>query len=106
MAEIAKPIKRPSRNSGFGGRREAAPVVVTRKRKSSAQRVASVRVELMELRPGMCRWPIGDPQHSGTFRFCGSACSLDSAYCKSHDAIAHRSAKFKMARPVSTAWRL
>lgn len=113
MAKIAKPIERASHDSGFSGRREAAPhVIVTRKRrKSSAQLVVSVPVEFMELRPSMCRWPIGDPQHFKTFRFCGCACSFNSAYCKRHDAIAHASrrpqipprAKFQMHGPVSAA---
>ena len=93
MAKIAKPIKRPSRNSGFNGRREVAPhLIVTRKgRNSSALLVAAAPVEFMELRPSMCRWPIGDPQHFETFRFCGSVCPFEAAYCKKHDAMAHAS---------------
>ena len=93
MAKIAKPIKRPTHNSGFRGGREAAPhVIVTRKRRnSSAPLAVSVPVKFMELRPRMCRWPIGDPQHFETFRFCGSACPSEASYCKTHSAIAHAS---------------
>ena len=30
-----------------------------------------VKIKFMELRPSMCRWPIGDPKHIETFRrFC------------------------------------
>ena len=47
------------------------------------------RSDLMELRPCMCRWPIGDPQHFATFRFCGSGCPSGAVYCKTHDAKAH-----------------
>jgi hypothetical protein len=111
--KTAKPIERPSRNSRFSGRREAAPhLIVTRNgRKSSAPLVASVRVKFMELRSCMCRWPIGDPRHVETFRFCGCACPFDAAYCKKHDAIAHSSirpktphwTKFKMRSPVGVA---
>ena len=39
--------------------------------------LASVPVSFMDLRIGMCRWPIGNPHHFETFRFCGCACSSD-----------------------------
>jgi GcrA cell cycle regulator len=85
---MAKLANENSHDSGFGGRREVAPRIAgTRKRRERwPQLVASVPVEFMELRPRMCRWPIGDPQQFETFRFCGCSCSFDSAYCKVHHA--------------------
>ncbi len=54
--------------------------------KKSVPLAASVPVKFVELRPSMCRWPIGDPKHIETFRFCGSACSSEDIYWQS----AHR----------------
>ena len=35
-----------------------------------------------------CRWPIGDPRHSG-FSFCCAPTSAGSPYCEAHHAAAH-----------------
>ena len=77
MPKIGSPIKRPTSNGGFCGDQEAAPQLVINREllNKSGPLAASVRVKFMELRPSMCRWPIGDPKHIETFRFCGSACS-------------------------------
>ncbi len=42
---------------------------------------AADAVPLIELKPSMCRWPIGDPGEAG-FGFCGRACA--GSYCASH----------------------
>jgi hypothetical protein len=70
---------------------EAAPQLVTNRerRNKSGPLAASVRVNFMQFRPSMCRWPIGDPKRIETFRFCGSTCSSGSVYCKAHTARAH-----------------
>src|ERR1700687_117096 len=91
MPKIGSPIKRPTSNGGFCGDQEAAPqLVINRERlNKSGPLAASVPVKFMELRPSMCRWPIGDPKHIETFRFCGSACSSGDIYCNAHNAKAH-----------------
>jgi len=48
---------------------------------------ASKPIAFMELRPGQCRWPIGDPRHLEKFRFCGCACAVEAVYCTSHEAL-------------------
>jgi hypothetical protein len=48
----------------------------------------SVPVQLMKVQSGMCRWPIGDPQHFETFLFCGCACSPATSYCSTHEKMA------------------
>ena len=65
MAKIGSPIKRPTSNGGFCGDQEAAPqLVINRERvNKSGPLAASVPAKFMELRPSMCRWPIGDPKH-------------------------------------------
>jgi hypothetical protein len=49
---------------------------------------ASVPVRFMDLRTGMCRWPIGDPHNFETFRFCGCACAPAAVYCEPHKQLA------------------
>jgi GcrA cell cycle regulator len=49
------------------------------------------RVTIMELREGMCRWPIGDPT-SPEFRFCGARSDIGSPYCDHHARIAYQPA--------------
>src|SRR5688572_730572 len=48
----------------------------------------ALRVDLLDLREDMCRWPIGDPKKEG-FHFCGRQCGEDFSYCGFHEAIAH-----------------
>lgn len=45
-------------------------------------------VALLDLKPNMCRWPIGDPR-SDNFSFCG--CPANGAtYCEHHARIAYQ----------------
>jgi GcrA cell cycle regulator len=48
----------------------------------------SRRVTLLEVGPGLCRFPLGDPQ-SADFVFCGADAKLGEAYCAAHAAIAY-----------------
>lgn len=45
-------------------------------------------LRLFALKPGMCRYPIGDPRHA-SFRFCAADCSVCEPYCSHHHRIAH-----------------
>ncbi|HEY2357629.1 MAG TPA: GcrA family cell cycle regulator, partial [Phenylobacterium sp.] len=42
--------------------------------------------DLLDLAPGVCRWPIGDPK-AADFSFCGEA-RTTGAYCAGHAARA------------------
>lgn len=53
--------------------------------------ILSERVSIMDLREGMCRWPLGDPLNP-EFRFCGSKCSGTLPYCGGHAALAYHPA--------------
>ena len=89
MAKIENFTKRAACNSGVGGSREAASHVIVNQKSRDGSAPVLVSVKFMELRPSMCRWPIGDPQNFETLRFCGSACPSEASYCKKHNAIAH-----------------
>ncbi len=68
---------------------------VARPRKISQVRVetmeipAALRVDLLDLRDNMCRWPIGDPKKDG-FHFCGRQRRTGDAYCCHHEVVARK----------------
>jgi GcrA cell cycle regulator len=49
----------------------------------------SRRVQIMELRETMCRWPIGDPTHED-FVYCGNDCDISKPYCTHHAKVAYQ----------------
>ena len=54
-------------------------------------------LKLLDLKDGMCHWPIGDPKEDG-FHFCGRRRSLATPYCEHHAAIAYNPAARKRRR--------
>lgn len=49
----------------------------------------SQRVTIMELKEGLCKWPMGDPQQS-EFRYCGAGCEIGTPYCTYHSRVAYQ----------------
>ena len=52
----------------------------------------SERVTIMELREGMCRWPLGDPA-TPDFRYCGGRSDIGAPYCAAHARMAYQPAQ-------------
>jgi GcrA cell cycle regulator len=52
---------------------------------------AALRVDLLDLRECMCRWPIGDPQDE-SFHFCGRQKAVGISYCGHHAQVAFQPA--------------
>lgn len=52
-------------------------------------RAEGEHVTIMDLREGMCRWPLGDPT-SPDFRFCGAGAHIGMPYCQHHAQIAYQ----------------
>lgn len=50
------------------------------------------RVTIMELREGMCRWPLGDPS-TPDFRYCGGRSDIAATYCAAHARMAYQPAQ-------------
>ena len=46
-------------------------------------------VGIMDLRDGVCRWPVGDPLKPG-FAYCGANCDPGRTYCVEHSALAYQ----------------
>jgi GcrA cell cycle regulator len=51
----------------------------------------ALRVDLLDLKESMCRWPIGDPQDEN-FHFCGRTKSAGISYCEHHARVAFQPA--------------
>ena len=51
----------------------------------------ALRVDLLDLRDCMCRWPIGDPQEE-SFHFCGREKASGVSYCAHHARVAFQPA--------------
>jgi hypothetical protein len=91
MSKTESPISRSARDGGvMQTRRDAACQYIGNQEHSKNWKplLASVPVRFMDLRTGMCRWPIGNPHHLETFRFCGCACSSAAVYCETHRKLA------------------
>jgi len=49
----------------------------------------SRRVSIMELKEGVCRWPMGDPM-ADDFVYCGADCKTGAVYCSHHSTVAYQ----------------
>jgi len=83
----AAPAGLQGRDFGVTGSAGAAP----RRGKVEPVPEFEQHVTIMELREGMCRWPIGDPT-SAEFRFCGARADIGVPYCTHHARIAYQPA--------------
>lgn len=55
----------------------------TAKNLAAHQRIIQHSLEMANLRPNQCRWPIGDPD-SEHFHFCGETVFVGKPYCYEH----------------------
>jgi GcrA cell cycle regulator len=53
------------------------------KESSVHQRMVQHALEMANLKPNQCRWPIGDPDSEG-FHFCGQPVFIGKPYCYEH----------------------
>ena len=53
------------------------------------QRIIQHSLELANLKPNQCRWPIGDPD-SENFHFCGKQVFTGKPYCYEHCRLAYQ----------------
>lgn len=88
---------RPKRKHGFHPntrtvcQQPVEPIIVTNEATDQAIPIEQRRT-LVELEPGMCRWPVG---HPGTpdFFFCGGTALEERPYCIHHDRRAYQPSK-------------
>ena len=55
----------------------------TAKNLAMHQRIIQHSLEMANLKPNQCRWPIGDPD-SEHFHFCGETVFIGKPYCYEH----------------------
>ena len=66
------------------------PVRISRHEMSEvAEKTFGPGVALIDLKDSMCKWPIGDPQDSENFHFCGAKKGGLSHYCPPHAQVAY-----------------
>jgi GcrA cell cycle regulator len=66
---------------------DATPVVMAQR--DNVVVPMSRKISIMELREGVCRWPIGDPMHAD-FAYCGGDCTVGKTYCEAHSRMAYQ----------------
>ncbi|ARN80726.1 GcrA family cell cycle regulator [Methylocystis bryophila] len=84
------PAARPATTTGvLQSRQDAAKHFLRTQERGGnwAPLPASRPIGFMELRPGRCRWPLGEPRDLEKFRFCGCACAVEAIYCTTHEAL-------------------
>lgn len=60
------------------------------------------RKGVLDLEPGDCRFPIGDPKEDG-FHFCGQPAAVGLSYCRAHAIRCHQPPKMPAIRAGVTA---
>ncbi len=93
-AKNTKPVKTATKTTDKTSKK-TTKVVVDEKPKKAVGRSISVRgtnvhqrivqhaLEMANLKPNQCRWPIGDPD-SEDFHFCGKTVFVGKPYCYEH----------------------
>lgn len=84
----AESAKKASAKPGFEeNKKMPAPRVVSSKTSNKTlamhQRIIQHSLEMANLKPNQCRWPIGDPD-SEHFHFCGEQVFVGKPYCYEH----------------------
>lgn len=71
--------------------KESKPSSKTSSAKNLAmhQRIIQHSLEMANLKPNQCRWPIGDPD-SENFHFCGKTVFTGKPYCYEHCRLAYQ----------------
>ncbi len=63
--------------------KKATTTKVSQKNLAMHQRIIQHSLEMANLKPNQCRWPIGDPD-SENFHFCGETVFVGKPYCYEH----------------------
>ena len=68
---------------------ETALVALQEQRIEDVVVAMSRRISIMELRDGVCKWPLGDPM-SADFVYCGADSPQSAVYCACHSRMAYQ----------------
>ena len=86
----SKPVKKPvkavaPKKEAEAPKKKAVGRAITGRNNNMGvhQRVVQHALEMANLKPDQCRWPIGDPDSEG-FHFCGAPVFVGKPYCYEH----------------------
>ena len=88
-ATVARTATRGGKTVAGGAKKATTTTTTARGGKSlnknlaMHQRIVQHALELANLKPNQCRWPIGDPDSEG-FHFCGAPVFVGKPYCYEH----------------------
>ena len=87
----AKKTEKPSTKSTAKVEKPAQKSATKTSAKNLAihQRIIQHSLEMANLKPNQCRWPIGDPD-SENFHFCGKTVFTGKPYCYEHCRLAYQ----------------
>ena len=90
MSKDTQVREQPATVARLEARHEDARQFAAEQARASAWKAlpGSKTVGFMDLRGCMCRWPVSDPAHATTVRYCGDWCSAEVSYCETHRRIA------------------
>lgn len=91
VATPKKAVSAPKKPTAKAAEKPAAKVApapkaskaVSNKTLAMHQRIIQHSLEMANLKPNQCRWPIGDPD-SENFHFCGETVFVGKPYCYEH----------------------
>lgn len=78
-----KTVSAPKKPAAKGATAPKASKAVSSKTLAMHQRIIQHSLEMANLKPNQCRWPIGDPD-SENFHFCGETVFVGKPYCYEH----------------------
>lgn len=79
----AKTTTAPAKNEKTPAKSSAKGEKSLNKNLAMHQRIIQHSLEMANLKPNQCRWPIGDPD-SENFHFCGETVFVGKPYCYEH----------------------
>lgn len=79
----AKTTTAPAKNEKTAAKSSAKGEKSLNKNLAMHQRIIQHSLEMANLKPNQCRWPIGDPD-SENFHFCGETVFVGKPYCYEH----------------------
>jgi GcrA cell cycle regulator len=80
-AKVAKVT--PQKKTAEEPKKKVVGRAITGRNTSVHQRIVQHALEMANLKPNQCRWPIGDPDSEG-FHFCGAPVFVGKPYCYEH----------------------
>lgn len=85
--KAATPVAKPAKKAAPAPEKKGK--ATTKKSLAAHQRIVQHSLDLANLKPDQCRWPLGDPD-SENFHFCGNPVFVGKPYCYDHCLSAYQ----------------